>query len=175
MIRTLSVLLVIAALPALAKDPNVDPNRSVYGYCILCHGIDGRGSEPVAAPRIGGMAAWYLERQLIGFRNGWRGTHADDLYGSEMRTMALALEDQAAVEQVAAYFAAYEPPPAVHTVEGDAEHGRAVFDTCISCHGSAAEGNRELNAPALTGQSDWYLVTTAQSFPSWTARHRAAG
>ncbi len=33
-----------------------------------------------------------------------------------------------------------------------------------ACHGAQAEGNRELNAPKLSGQSDWYLARQLQSF-----------
>lgn len=165
MIRVLSAILALAFLPSsLANDPNVDPNGSVYGYCILCHGMDGRGSEPVAAPRIGGMEKWYLVRQLNGFRRGWRGNHPDDVYGNEMQTMARALADEDAVDEVAGYFAAYNPPALEHTIGGNAERGRVLFDTCRQCHGAAARGNREANAPALAGQSDWYLVNQLNHF-----------
>lgn len=48
--------------------------------------------------------------------------------------------------------------------KGDAAAGQALFAACTACHGAQAEGNRELNAPKLSGQSDWYLVRQLQSF-----------
>jgi cytochrome c oxidase subunit 2 len=48
--------------------------------------------------------------------------------------------------------------------KGDPAAGQALFTACSACHGAKAEGNRELNAPKLSGQADWYLVRQLQSF-----------
>lgn len=48
--------------------------------------------------------------------------------------------------------------------KGDAMAGQALFAPCTACHGAQAEGNRELNAPKLSGQADWYLARQLQSF-----------
>lgn len=47
---------------------------------------------------------------------------------------------------------------------GDATAGQALFATCTACHGNQAEGNRELNAPKLSGQASWYLVQQLKQF-----------
>jgi cytochrome c oxidase subunit 2 len=47
---------------------------------------------------------------------------------------------------------------------GDATAGQALFATCTACHGSQAEGNRDLNAPKLNGQAAWYLVQQLKHF-----------
>lgn len=52
------------------------------------------------------------------------------------------------------------------TSKGDAAAGQALFATCVACHGAQAEGNRELNAPKLSGQSDWYLARQLHAFKS---------
>jgi cytochrome c oxidase subunit 2 len=52
------------------------------------------------------------------------------------------------------------------TSKGDAAAGQALFAPCTACHGAQAEGNRELNAPKLSGQSDWYLARQLHSFKS---------
>lgn len=49
-------------------------------------------------------------------------------------------------------------------VAGDAEAGKALFATCIACHGETAEGNRDLNAPKLSGQASWYLARQLRDF-----------
>jgi cytochrome c oxidase subunit 2 len=48
--------------------------------------------------------------------------------------------------------------------KGDPAAGQALFTACSACHGAQAEGNRELNAPKLSGQADWYLMRQIQSF-----------
>jgi cytochrome c oxidase subunit 2 len=118
----------------------------------------------VSAPRIGGMEDWYLERQLVAFREGWRGAHPDDYQGGEMRAMALALDGDGEVRAASERFAAYPAsrPPA--TVQGDAERGRALYGACVACHGADGKGNAELQSPALARQSDWYLVTQLQNY-----------
>jgi len=47
---------------------------------------------------------------------------------------------------------------------GDPEAGRALYAVCASCHGQNGQGNKTLNAPALTGLSDWYIVGQLRNF-----------
>jgi cytochrome c oxidase subunit 2 len=39
------------------------------------------------------MSDWYLQRQLENFRQGIRGGHRQDFYGSQMVSMAKSLPD----------------------------------------------------------------------------------
>lgn len=48
--------------------------------------------------------------------------------------------------------------------KGDPAAGQALFVACSACHGAKAEGNRELNAPKLSGQAGWYLARQIHSF-----------
>ena len=41
--------------------------------------------------------------------------------------------------------------------KGDAVLGAAQYAPCAACHGAQGEGNKNLSAPNLAGQSDWYL------------------
>lgn len=47
---------------------------------------------------------------------------------------------------------------------GDPQVGEALFTTCTTCHGTKAEGNKELNAPKLAGQAGWYLARQLKDF-----------
>ena len=49
-------------------------------------------------------------------------------------------------------------------VAGDAAAGEALFAPCTACHGAKAEGNRDLNAPKLSGQASWYLARQLKDF-----------
>ncbi len=47
---------------------------------------------------------------------------------------------------------------------GDAAAGQAQYAVCAACHGDQAQGNRELNAPKLSGQASWYLLRQLKAF-----------
>jgi len=47
---------------------------------------------------------------------------------------------------------------------GDVERGKALYATCGACHGANGEGQEALNAPAIAGQEEWYLIRQLQNF-----------
>jgi cytochrome c553 len=47
-----------------------------------------------------------------------------------------------------------------------AADGKALFAPCVACHGSKAEGNPALNAPAIAGQDAAYLERQLRNFRS---------
>ena len=49
---------------------------------------------------------------------------------------------------------------------GDADRGKALYAVCATCHGAAAQGMQEMNAPALAGREEWYLIRQLQNFKS---------
>lgn len=136
-----------------------------YGFCTTCHGADGNGNPAIRAPKIAGIEPWYLKRQFEQFRAGARGTHESDIPGMEMRPVAEQMDD-ATIDAVAAYVRTFDARPAPHTVTGNAKQGQKLYEACVACHGAKAQGRSELQAPALVGQSDWYLVTQLERFQS---------
>ena len=52
------------------------------------------------------------------------------------------------------------------TVNGDARRGKTLYASCGACHGAQGEGNQVMSAPALAGQSDWYLVRQLDKYRS---------
>ena len=136
-----------------------------YSFCTVCHGTDGNGNAAIQAPKIAGIEPWYLKTQFQHFRAGMRGTHDGDLPGMEMRPVAEQMDD-ATIESVAAYVRTFDAKPTATTVTGNAKNGRKLYETCVGCHGAKAEGKSDLQAPALAGQTDWYLVTQLERFRS---------
>lgn len=132
-------------------------------YCTSCHGTDGRGNEAVQAPRLAGMEPWYLQRQLENFRAGIRGAHPRDIEGIAMRAMAVKLSNRS-IADIIEWVGSWEAGPAEITIVGDASVGEILYGTCAACHGSNAEGNEAIAAPALAGQNDWYLITQLRNF-----------
>jgi len=47
---------------------------------------------------------------------------------------------------------------------GNATVGAAQYAVCAACHGQQAEGQLALNAPKISGQSDWYLKRQLQNY-----------
>lgn len=143
-----------AAADAAAKAP----------ACAACHGVDGGGNTALHTPRIGGMEAWYLARQLKYFKQGIRGGTDEDVYGRYMHGMALLLEDDAEIERLAAHFADLDPRPVPAELDGDVERGRELYTGCASCHGEDGSGSAELNTPSLVGQSGPYIVRQLENY-----------
>lgn len=77
--------------------------RRLYRTCGACHGDRGQGSHAQNAPRLAGMSDWYQLRQLENFKQGVRGRHEGDYYGTQMAEMARMLTDEQAVRDVIAY------------------------------------------------------------------------
>ena len=156
---------VISLTVAIAHATDEAPGKAAanYGFCTVCHGAQGNGNPAIQAPKIAGIQPWYLKHELERFRARQRGTQAGDVSGMEMQPVAMQLDDQS-IDAVAAYvstFAAKAPPV---TVSGDMKHGRELYASCVACHGAKGEGNDALHAPALAGQTDWYLVTQLEHF-----------
>ena len=150
----------------MAQGPGGDPalGQVNYALCGACHGTQGAGMQPLNAPRIAGLNARYVERQLNYFRDGVRGAHELDTAGSLMRPIMAALPDDEAIRNVSAYIETLRAEPSPITVSGDIEQGADLYANCVVCHGANGEGIWTMNAPALAGQSDWYLVTQLRNF-----------
>lgn len=154
-------LICLLCVPSLAPAAEREPFDD--RYCTTCHGTDGRGNEGVQAPRLAGMEPWYLKRQLENYRDGIRGAHPDDIEGLAMQPMAAGLTDES-IQDIIERVGGWNYVPAEHTISGDIDAGRALYQPCAICHGADAEGNEALGAPALAGQNDWYMVTQLRNF-----------
>jgi cytochrome c oxidase subunit II len=97
----------VATLPDQPAPPTVKGNakngQQRYATCGACHGRDGRGIEATNAPRLKGMSDWYMVLQLRNFRDGIRGSHPQDLHGSQMALLAAMLADDQQINDLVAY------------------------------------------------------------------------
>ena len=163
------------AITQTAKISNAEPDsvsvtsstengKTLYGVCASCHGADGGGNKALNAPRISGQKAWYIARQLTNFKSGIRGSHEKDIYGQQMRPMSMTLANDQMVADVSAYVSTLKSLASPPTIKGDATAGKAAYAICASCHGANGEGNKALNAPAIAGQNDWYIVRQLYNF-----------
>jgi thiosulfate dehydrogenase len=127
--------------------------------CATCHGADGGGNDASGFPRLAGLNAAYLERQLQSYRDGSN-------INPVMASMAGSLSDDE-VREVAAYYAGLasvsqaEAPADVPTDTGKklAEEGDFSgrgLPACVQCHGPGGLGVGS-NFPPLAGQPYKYI------------------
>lgn len=137
----------------------------LYATCAACHGNRAEGNPALNAPALAGQQLAYLQRQLQNFRSGLRGSHEDDLPGSQMRAAAAVLRDEAAVAAVAGYLSAL-PKTTVRPAPGaDLRNGNNLYHgKCGACHGGKAEGNVALASPRLAGLDAAYIRRQHHNF-----------
>lgn len=198
-LQRLSAISLLAGLtvmqPATAQMYPMDSEVGVDGaelfkVCGFCHGTQGQGGPALDAPPLAGMEAWYVERQLLNFRNRVRGTHYDDVPGVQMSIVSGMVRNQATIENVAAYIESMEAgaPPELarggvvagtarpfiwrsqyaaleHPKNPDIDNGKTLYvNTCTVCHGETAQGNEALGSPRLTDLPAWYMERQLQYF-----------
>lgn len=166
--KALLPLLIIGVAACDATPPPVGMERGaeLFETCVPCHGDDGAGNADIAAPTIAGLPQWYVEEQLRGFQNEYRGDHAEDLPGLRMRPMAVSLTREGDVESVSQYVASLEAVYPESTLHGNAGAGAASYVVCVACHGEDGLGNPDLHSPPIVQLNDWYLLNQLRNFKS---------
>lgn len=132
--------------------------------CASCHGSDGGGQAAAGFPRLAGLNADYLLRQLDDFANGSRAN-------AVMAPMATALSEEER-EALAAYYGRLPiPTVAPSSSTGDAlgqqlaTRGRwsQQVPACVACHGPHGVGVGA-NFPPLAGQSAAYIASQLRAW-----------
>ena len=151
---------------AQAAGADLGKGKALFALCTQCHGANGGGNPAALAPAIAGLPVWYVEAQLVKFKSGQRGLHAQDTGGLRMYPMSRWLQDEGEQKAVAAYAASLPPvKPAVTLAQaGDAAKGLGYYAVCSACHAPDGSGNQGMGAPPLAGLNDWYLLTSIQKY-----------
>jgi cytochrome c553 len=138
--------------------------------CVGCHGAQGEGNAAGGFPRIAGMPAYYIGKQLAAYASGAR-------VNPIMMPIAKAMNAQQ-IRDVSAYYSSLGPAPS----EAAAARGTAAgsprartlalvgddskeVQACINCHGPGGVGEPPL-VPYLSGQHASYLTATMKQWKS---------
>lgn len=143
-------------------------------HCASCHSGNAGGDQALGAPSLAGMDNWYVQIQLQKFLAGLRGTHFKDVDGISMRAALEFIQPEQTVHYGASLARYVEGLPKVEqpvTVTGNAQRGAEHYVTCVACHGADGKGNRELEAPPLAGQADWYLLKQLEKYQAGARGH----
>lgn len=128
--------------------------------CVACHGADAMGVPAAGFPRLAGISADYLSKQLHDFQSGKR-------VNPVMQPLAKALTE-AEIKSVTTSIAIMPAPevPAINRSVspkgvGEALALRGAWDRqipeCVSCHGPGGVGVGS-SFPPLANQSAMYLA-----------------
>jgi cytochrome c oxidase subunit 2 len=158
----ISILFLINHL-ALAE-ANLKKGKSNFQICISCHGANGAGIRSMNSPAINNQSAKYIARQLKHYKLGIRGGSPSDIYGAQMRGIAATLADDA-INDVSGYIASL-PTTAIDSIEkGDLHQGNNAYQSkCGVCHGGKAQGNPQMNAPALANLDSIYIIRQINNY-----------
>lgn len=156
----------LAACDATPPPVGMARGEALYQTCTPCHGEDGVGNVDIAAPSIAGLPQWYIEDQLRGFQQAFRGQHHEDLPGLRMRPMAISLTRDGDIESVAEYVAAMPAVYPASTLDGNAGAGAQSYQVCVACHGAEGLGNEALHSPPIVQMHDWYMLNQLRNFKS---------
>lgn len=158
-------------------DVDLDNGEEINEVCAGCHGELGQGGKEGEYPRLAGLPASFIAKQLLLFRDRSRKNLAMVEYVDHRQMPDSDIRD------ISAYLAAIELPsrlpPAdesspdfnayerllaaeqivqIPRAEGDVQAGRKLYKReCGSCHGSGGRGDDEDGVPMLAGQYTRYL------------------
>lgn len=172
----------LAAIPFDDADPAV--GRDINEVCAGCHGEYGQGGKDGEYPRLAGMPAAFVARQLLLFRDRARTNLAMVEYVDHRQ---MPDED---IAHIAVYLAGIELPsrlpPAdesapgfdayqrlldskrviqIPIAPGDTAAGEKIYRReCDSCHGADGMGKTDEAVPMLAGQYTNYLERQVEKY-----------
>jgi cytochrome c553 len=175
-------LLLLGAFRAFGTDfsfEDADPQNGeeINEVCAGCHGEFGQGGKEGEYPRLAGLPASFIAKQLVLFRNRSRKNLAMVEYVDDRQMPDPDIVDISAylasieipsklppIDESAPDFNAYERLLATKRVvqipraEGDMQAGEKLYKReCGSCHGRDGWGDADDGVPMLAGQYTEYL------------------
>ena len=187
----LGVVLVSVGCSSVAQQKTLaSANESVTGEelfvaCAFCHGPSGEGSDRRDGPALAGLDGWYVEAQLHNFKEGRRGTHAEDIPGQVMYYSRGMLRNDETISSLADYIstldASVDMPANARgerpyiwdstyagldpSITADAAAGEKTYASiCVACHGVDGAGNEALGAANILNLSQAYLTRQLKYF-----------
>jgi cytochrome c553 len=170
---------VVAAQAAQADGAKIVREGNGKGAlaCVSCHGMDGAGQPAAGFPRLAGLNADYLVKQLRDMKQGLRSNPI-------MQPVAKALSDKE-IAETARYYAALPVSPALEPAPASdmLKKGEMLATTgnwskgvpaCFQCHGNQGKGVAT-HFPAIAPQSASYVISQLKNWKNGTRHNDPAG
>jgi cytochrome c553 len=169
----------LAALPLLACATDAHTittqgNGKGAAPCMACHGVDGSGMTASGNPRLAGLNAAYLQKQLDDFAGGSRTSPmmqatARALSEDERHALAIYYSKQPIAHALAKLTGPMPSADSVGAVLATRGRWSEQVPACVQCHGPGGVGVGE-HFPPLAGQSAMYIVAQLRAWKLGT-RH----
>jgi cytochrome c553 len=164
MMKTLSLLLALAALSPVAQAQDVEAGRGKVAMCVGCHGIPGyQNSFPEIhkVPMISGQNAKYIEAALQAYKKG-------DRKHPTMRGIAGSMSEQDMADVAAFYAQDGQGGAGLSTVAArqpsEAAAALLAKGACASCHGADYNQPIDPSYPKIAGQHADYLYVALKAY-----------
>ena len=171
------------------QELDMEYGEEINQTCAGCHGEYGQGSIEGEYPRLAGLDAVYIAKQLNDFKTRKRinipmipFANDRELPGDDVRIISEYLsriqlptklqpvdeENFDALERLHASKRVVN----IKDYPGDIELGRKVYKKeCVSCHAKDGYGNKKKKAPQLAGQYSEYLLRQVKYYRSGERLH----
>ncbi len=159
-----------------AREIDFDNGEEINELCAGCHGEYAQGGKDGEYPRLAGMPAAFIDKQMHLFRDRKRPNMPmleyvderqfpdDEIADISAYLSQLVLKSKLSPLKEGADFNAYERLEETKRVlniaryPGDVEKGRKLYQRdCSTCHGKDGMGNTKKAVPMLAGQYTNYL------------------
>jgi len=153
---------------ALAFD--IENAKRINKSCALCHGQLGQGTPSASSPRLAGLNAKYLKKEMEFYRSGKR-ENLSMVIASSIKTMT-----DKDIDDISHYLAQidieHSGRPVLNPHSGDIAAGKDEFlGECKTCHGRDGLGKEKKGAPMVAGQHGSYLFMQMQRFQTKERHH----
>ena len=155
----------VAAVPEVAEAPAGPQSlEERLLLCGGCHNPDGNSIIP-ENPKLSGLNAKYLNRQLKDFKSGDR--------ASPIMSTIIPMVDESEFKALAAYFSEQKRTTGATDKPELAAQGKQIYDegiigsavpACSGCHNEDGSGTDKY--PRLTGQNPVYVTSQLMNFKS---------
>lgn len=171
-----------AAPCSIAREIDMEVGKDIHEVCATCHGEYSQGGKQGEYPRLAGLPAAYVEKQLLDFRTRKRPNmpmveHTDEteLPNADIKDIAAYIEtiklpiklppiDEATYDSYERMVLAKKTFN-VAKADGDVEKGQALYNKeCRSCHGEGGFGKPDKGVPFIASQFTEYLWRQVKLF-----------
>lgn len=158
------VLILLFLAPTLSQALDIENAKRINRTCALCHGIYGQGTPGTLSPRLAGLPAEYLAKEIRFYREGVR-EYAPMVIASSINKMT-----DKDIDDISEYLAGVNLrnlnlPKIPKYPNGSHGEGKEIFfDECKTCHKKTGLGKPEKGIPPLAGQYGSYLFGQMKKF-----------
>lgn len=168
--RYILMLLLSLLLIPNAQAYDIENAKRINQSCALCHGLYGQGTPGALSPRLAGLAADYLAKEMKYYRDGTRE------YAPMVLASAITQMTDKDIEDISEYLAAIDLEamdlPEIPLYAGDVDKGKEIYlDECKFCHKKTGRGKPKKGIPMVTGQYGLYLHNQLRKFKNRERHH----